>query len=217
MKLEDLLGAELYGQVKAKIDEVNAKESDKLKHIRYADLSEGEYVNKAKYDSAVSEKGNLEEQIKTLNATIKTLKENNTDNEELQNTITQLQADLKAQQQANVDTLKNYALKEMLSKEGVLDPDYLIYKAGGLEKFTFDKENKPIGITDVVKPYREDATMAHLFKQDNKPNYEPPGGNGGGSTNPFSKESWNMTKQGELMKSNPEQARAMAAAAGVTI
>ena len=49
--------------------------------------------------------------------------------------VKEYEADLKAQQQANVDTLKNYALKEMLSKEGVLDPDYLIYKAGGLEKF----------------------------------------------------------------------------------
>ena len=46
MKLEDLLGKELYAQVQAKLDEVNAKEPDKLKHVRYADLSEGEYVGK---------------------------------------------------------------------------------------------------------------------------------------------------------------------------
>ena len=46
MKLEELLGADLYAQVKAKLDEVNANEPDKLKHVRYADLSEGEYVGK---------------------------------------------------------------------------------------------------------------------------------------------------------------------------
>ena len=56
MKLEELLGADLYAQVKAKLDEVNANEPDKLKHIRYADLSEGEYVSKGKYDTAVAEK-----------------------------------------------------------------------------------------------------------------------------------------------------------------
>lgn len=46
MTLEKLLGAELYSQVQAKIEEVNSKESDKLKHVRYADLSEGNYVGK---------------------------------------------------------------------------------------------------------------------------------------------------------------------------
>lgn len=49
MKLEELLGAELYAQVQAKLDEVNGKETDKQKHVRYADLSEGEYVNKSKH------------------------------------------------------------------------------------------------------------------------------------------------------------------------
>ena len=51
MKLEELLGAELYAQVQSKLDEVNGKEPDKLKHVRYADLSEGEYVGKGKHDA----------------------------------------------------------------------------------------------------------------------------------------------------------------------
>ena len=61
--------------------------------------------------------------------------------------------------------------------------------------------------------------MAHLFKQEQpKPPYHPQGGTGSaGTANPFAKETFNLTKQGELLKSNPEQAKAMAAAAGVTI
>ena len=219
MKLEELLGEDLYKQVKEKIDAANANEADKLKHIRYADLSEGEYVSKGKYDAAVAEKENLAGQIKTLNATIGDLKKNNADNESLQTTITDLQAKLKEQQTANEQITKSYALKDQLSKQGVLDPDYLIYKAGGLDKFTFDKQGKPVGVEEAVKPYKEDQAMAHLFKQDeNKPPYHPNGGSGGGAAaNPFEKETFNLTKQGELLKSNPEQARAMAAAAGVTI
>ena len=219
MKLEELLGEDLYKQVKEKIDAANANEADKLKHIRYADLSEGEYVSKGKYDAAVAEKENLAGQIKTLNATIGDLKKNNADNESLQTTITDLQAKLKEQQTANEQITKSYALKDQLSKQGVLDPDYLIYKAGGLDKFTFDKQGKPVGVEEAVKPYKEDQAMAHLFKQDeNKPPYHPNGGLGGGAAaNPFAKETFNLTKQGELLKSNPEQARAMAAAAGVTI
>ena len=40
MKLEDILGEELYAQVAAKINEVNVNEPDKTKHVRFADLSQ---------------------------------------------------------------------------------------------------------------------------------------------------------------------------------
>lgn len=216
--LKNVLGEELFGQVAAAVNTYNGKPENKDHQVKLANLSEGQYVDKGKYDGTVAEKKNLEGQIKTLNGTIKALKENNTDNEELQKTITELQAELKNQQIANVNTTKTYALKEQLSKAGVLDPDYLIYKAGGIEKFVFDKENHPVGVEETVKPYREDAALAHLFKQkQEKPPYNPQSGGLDVSVNPFAKETYNLTKQGELLKSNPEQARAMAAAAGVSI
>lgn len=124
--------------------------------------------------------------------------------------------DLKAERARAENVRKEYALKEALTKDGVLDPDYLIYKAGGLEKFTFDKNSRPVGIDDALKPYREDKAMAHLFKKEQH-RYEPHGGGGGGSVNPFAKETFNMTEQGKLLKENPEQARSLAAAAGVKI
>ena len=71
---------------------------------------------------------------------------------------------------------------------------------------------------EFVKPYREDAAMAHLFKQkQEKPPYNPQNGGLGGSVNPFAKETYNLTKQEKLLRSNQEQAKAMAAAAGMTI
>lgn len=217
MKLEELLGEELYGPVKAKLDEVNSKEPDKLKHVRYADLSEGGYVSKSQYDTLLAEKGSLEKQINTLNTTIGDLKKNNKGNEDLQNRISNLEKDLKRQQGENEKLLKTYALKEQLSKAGVVDPDYLIYRHGGVEKFNFDKENKPVGVDDALKPYREDSALAHLFKKTEKPPYNPAGGGTGPVVNPFKAESYNMTEQAKLFRSNPEQARALAAAAGVTI
>jgi len=216
MKLNELLGEDLWKQVEEKINAKNAGEADKLKHIRYADLSEGEYVSKAKYDQLEGEKNNLDVQIKTLNGTIATLKKDNGDNEELQKTIDKLNEDIKNMQQKNCDTMKMFALKEQLDKKGVQDPDYLIYRHGGLEEFNFDKGGNPIGIDDVLKPYKEDKAMAHLFKEQQK--YKPNGGSGGGGeVNPFAKETFNLTKQGELLAENPEQARALAAAAGITI
>lgn len=216
--LKEILGDELFSQVAAAVNTYNKKPENKDRQVKLANLSDGRYVDKGKYDGAVAEKKNLEGQIKTLNGMVKTLKENNSDNEELQKTITTLQTELKNQQIANVNTTKTYALREQLSKAGVLDPDYLIYKAGGIEKFTFDKENHPVGVEEAVKPYKEDAAMAHLFKQkQERPPYNPQNGGSGGNVNPFAKETYNLTKQGELLKSNPEQARAMAAAAGVNI
>jgi DNA repair exonuclease SbcCD ATPase subunit len=218
MQLEELLGEELYAKVKAKIDEKNANEPDKLKHVRYADLSEGGYVSKAKYDTDLAEKKNLEEQLKTLNGTIKELQDSNKDNTQLQDTIAQLKKDLAQKQTENQNMVKTYALKEQLTKAGVLDADYLIYRHGGIDKFNFDKDNNPIGVEDAIKPYKADTTMAHLFKTEEKTTpYSPTGGSGGSNKNPFAKDTYNMTEQAQLFKANPEQARAMAAAAGVTI
>ena len=129
------------------------------------------------------------EELKTANGTIEELKKSNGDNEELQKKIGDYEIEIKNLKKTAENTSKTYALKESLAKQGVLDPDYLIYKAGGLDKFTFDKEGKPVGVEDAVKPYKEDETMAHLFKQEQtKPPYHPQGGTGGaGSTNPFAK------------------------------
>lgn len=157
-------------------------------------------------------------ELETANGTITELKKSNGDNEELQKKIGDYEAEIKNLKKSAEDTEKNYALKEQLTKQGVLDPDYLIYKAGGLEKFNFDKEGKPIGVEEAVKPYKEDATMAHLFKQEQqKPPYNPKNGGAGGVTNPFAKDTFNLTEQGRMLKENPAQAKALAAAAGVTL
>lgn len=51
MKLNELLSPELYAQVQARLDEVNAGQTDKTKHVRFADLSEGAYVSADKYNA----------------------------------------------------------------------------------------------------------------------------------------------------------------------
>lgn len=215
--MKDVLGEELYKQVEAAVTTHNAKPENKDKQMKLADLGSGQYVGKGKYDTVVAEKENLTGQIKTLNTTIGDLKKNNADNEMLQATIANLQGELKKQQTASEEIVKTYALKEQLSKQGVLDPDYLIYRAGGIDKFNFDKEGKPIGVEEVVKPYKADATMAHLFKEQRKPTYDPKNGGIGGISNPFAKDTFNLTEQGRLMKENPAQAKELAAAAGVTL
>jgi hypothetical protein len=43
------------------------------------------------------------------------------------------------------------------------------------------------------------------------------GGPNGQTVNPWAKQTWNLTKQGEAYKKNPDQARKMAAEHGHTI
>lgn len=155
------------------------------------------------------------EELRKANGTIDDLKKENGDNEKLQEKIKEYELENEKLQKAAADTAKTYALKEKLTKAGVLDSDYLIYKHGGLEKFNFDKENQPIGVEDVLKTYKEDKSMAHLFKPEG--GYTPAAGGNLPASNPFAKDTFNMTEQGKLLKESPEQARALAAAAGVKI
>lgn len=92
------------------------------------------------------------QELSTANKTIADLKKENSDNQELQEKITGYETEIAKLKKSVADTEKTYTLKEQLSKQGVL------------EKFNFDKEGKPIGIEETLKPYKEDKTMAHLFK-----------------------------------------------------
>lgn len=154
-------------------------------------------------------------ELETANNTISDLKKESGNNKELQDKIKEYEIETEKLKKSAADTAKTYALKEKLTKAGVLDPDYMIYKHGGLEKFNFDKENQPVGLDEVLKPYKEDGAMAHLFKSTG--GYEPAAGGTPPASNPFAKDTFNMTEQGKLLKNNPEQAKALAAAAGVTI
>lgn len=193
---------------------LSKEQIDSVMKINGADIENAKSSVKDKED----EISNLTEQLETANNTIADLKKTNASNEELQGKVGEYEKEVARLKTEAENTTKTYALKEQLTKAGVVDADYLIYKHGGIDKFTFDKENKPVGVEDTIKAYKEDSALSYLFKQEQgKPQYHPKDGSGAGTVNPFAKETYNLTKQGEMLKTNPEQARAMAAAAGVSI
>ena len=153
--------------------------------------------------------------LKEANTTIDTLKKSNADNEELQKQVKEYKEKVTILEATAANTRKEYALKDKLKEAGVVDADYIIYKQGGIDKFTFDKEGNPVGIDDVVKPLKESSP--HLFKTEPGADYKPAGGGTPPSKNPFAKDSFNLTEQGKLLRENPAQAKALASAAGVTI
>lgn len=153
--------------------------------------------------------------LKEANTTIDTLKKSNADNGELQMQVKEYKEKVTILEATAANTRKEYALKDKLKEAGVVDADYIIYKQGGIDKFTFDKEGNPVGIDDVVKPLKESSP--HLFKTEPGADYKPAGGGTPPSKNPFAKDSFNLTEQGKLLRENPAQAKALASAAGVTI
>lgn len=153
--------------------------------------------------------------LKEANTTIDTLKKSNADNGELQRQVKEYKEKVTILEATAANTRKEYALKDKLKEAGVVDADYIIYKQGGIDKFTFDKEGNPVGIDDVVKPLKESSP--HLFKAEPGAYYKPAGGGTPPSKNPFAKDSFNLTEQGKLLRENPAQAKALASAAGVTI
>ena len=165
------------------------------------------YIPKERFDE-VSGK------LKEANATIDKLKKDNQDNEELQKQVNQYKTKVTQLETVAANTQKEYALKDKLKEAGVVDVDYVIYKQGGIDKFTFDKDGKPIGVDDVLKPMKESSP--HLFKSSGG-GYVPAGGGNPPASNPFAKDTWNLTEQGKLFRENPAQARQLAAAAGVKL
>lgn len=132
MKLEELLGSELYAQVKAKIDEKNASEPDKLKHVRYADLSEGEYVGKGKYDTEMERLNSIisgkDTELTSANDLIAQLKKDSKGNEDMQGKITAYEGQVKDLQKQLEETKLNAAIKVALMSEKPVDVEYLTFK-----------------------------------------------------------------------------------------
>lgn len=153
--------------------------------------------------------------LKTANTTIETLKKDNKDNEELQKEITGYKTTIASLEKVAENTKKEYALRDKLKETGIIDADYLIYKQGGLDKFTFDKDGKPVGIEELIKPYKESSP--HLFKsEEGKPVYNPTGGKPP-VNNPWAKDTFNLTEQGRIYKENPAQAKQLASLAGIEL
>ncbi len=159
MTLQELLGEELYKQVQAKLDEVNGKEPDKLKHIRYADLSEGNYVGKGKYDADIEKLNNLisgkDAELTTANTTIAELKKLTKGNEDAQGKIAGYEQQVSQLQAELAETKIKSEIKLALMSEKAADVDYLMFKLEEKlkesgENLTLDENGSIKGINDKI-------------------------------------------------------------------
>lgn len=171
MKLEELLGAELYAQVKAKIDAVNGKEADKTKHIRYTDLSEGSFVSKEKYTALETEHQANQTKLTEADALIEQLKQAAKDDQGAQDKITAYQTKVTELEGELEQTKLNAAIRVGLLNEQAVDADYLAYKLKEKnETLELDEAGNIKGWADKVAALK--TQLPEQFKTKGKENFQ---------------------------------------------
>ena len=103
-------------------------------------------------------------QLKTANDTIETMKKSGDDVEKLKKTIKEHETTIANMKTEAETKAKTAALVEVLKEEKLIDPEYFIFKQGGIDKFTFGQDGKPVGVSDMVKPFKE--SNANWFEQE---------------------------------------------------
>lgn len=148
MELKELLGEDLYKQVQAKIDEKNSTETDKLKHVRYTDLSEGKYVSREKYDSELDKLNTLitskDTEIGNANKLIEDLKKASKGDEGMQQKISTYETENARLQKELEETKVNSAIKVALLEAHAVDTDYMTYKI----KAALKEKNEELKLDD---------------------------------------------------------------------
>jgi myosin heavy subunit len=182
---------------------------------------DGEYVTKSRFNTVNEEKQTLSEQIAERDTQLKEIKKNTGDNEELKKQIETLQTTNKEQQKQANDKIKALQLSSAI-KIAIADSAQDADIVSGLfdeSKLILGEDGKVTGLDEQLTALK--ASKPFLFKSSapgGKGDYKPNGGQGGSTvTNPFAKDTFNLTEQGKLLRDSPEQARAMATEAGVKI
>lgn len=181
--LEEILGTDLYNQVKGKISSYNEK-ADKDKKISIANVNNGEFVAKAKYDQLKTDLDNTTISLNTANTTIADLKKNNGDNADLQQKIANYEsekANLEAKHKETTEKLiKESAIKDALYNEKAKHPELLLGKFD-LSKILLDEKGEKVvsGIDDQMKTNKENyKDLFGEVEQKNQPyHYTPASGN----------------------------------------
>ena len=152
MKLEELLKdtPDVLNAVNAAIAKANEGKTDKLQHIRFADLSEGGYVSKDKYTSLETDLTGKTSELEKANGLIEELKKSSGQDATLQQKITAYETEI-TKLKAENETLKTEnALKFALMAAGAVDVDYLIFKAKEQGEIKLNDDGKIKGESELI-------------------------------------------------------------------
>ena len=180
------------------------------------------FVPKSQYNDVSEARKQAEEALKERDKQLSELKKAAEDNEELRRQIEELQRQNKTaaeQYEAKLrDMTVTTAIKLAVAGQ-VHDPD-LVATLLDKSKIEIDENgNVKAGLDDQIKALRQSKAFLFVEKQDKGPQFKgatPAEGRdqvSGGIKNPWSREHFNLTEQGRIMRENPELAKQLMAAA----
>ena len=105
-----------------------------------------------RYTKLKEQKEQLENDLNAANKLVGDLKKTNKDAEELQQKITDYEAKVQQLETERSEERKTFTIKEALTKAGVADVDYMMFKLGQLET---DKDGNVIDLDNKVKSLQE--------------------------------------------------------------
>lgn len=187
--LKEILGDDLYEQVKTKVSSYNEK-ADKDKRVSIANVNGDDYVAKAKYDQLQNDLNNTKTSLDTANTTIADLKKNNGDNADLQAKIQNYETEKKALETKHKEEtqrlIKESAIKDALYNVKAKHPELLLSKFD-LTKIVLDEKGEKVvsGIEEQINSHKE--TYKDLFGDEGNDgnngsshyHYKPQGGDDG--------------------------------------
>lgn len=126
--LKEILGEELFNQMKEKVDAHNGAEENKEKQIKIGNLGTGDYVSKGKFEALQDLVNGKETELKSANDLIAEMKKATKGNEEMQGKIGEYESQVVQLQQQLQETKIKAAIKVALLSEKAIDIDYLTFK-----------------------------------------------------------------------------------------
>ncbi|MFL2100085.1 phage scaffolding protein [Desemzia sp. FAM 23989] len=122
----------------------------------------------SRYTKLKEQKEQLESDLNSANELVTGLQKSNKDVEGLQTKISEYQSKVETLETERAAEQKTYALKEALTKEGVSDVDYMLFKLGDVE---VDKDGNLKGLDNRIKELKESNPT--FFGADSKKDDQP--------------------------------------------
>lgn len=177
---------------------------------------DGAYVPKSRFNEVNEEKKTLTASLAERDKQLEGLKTAKGSVEELTAKIKSLQEENKKAAEEAAVRFEKLRLSDAI-KMKIMDTAQDVDIVAGLfdkSKIVLDKDGKLSGLDEQLEELEK--TKPFLFKKLTNPKYDPAGGENA-VNNPFARDTYNLTEQGRMLRENPAQAKAMAAAAGVKI
>ncbi|QII23613.1 scaffolding protein [Bacillus altitudinis] len=213
MSLKELLGDDLYAQV---VEKAGDQKIDIV--------SNGQWFPKERFDAVNNEKKELKSQLDERDQQLTDLQKQAKGNEELQNAIEQLQEENKKVSEEYQQKLEKQAF-DFAIESALRDAKARNIKSVKANLNVEDLKlagDKVIGLEEQLAALKE--SDGYLFETENE---SPPGlagrqphGTGNSAANlptaknPFSQDHLNLTEQGQILSSDPEQAKKLIIQAG---